>query len=101
MPALPAFLADPQINGLLRLAITGTGVWLTNRGIGDAATYETIAGGVLAAAPYLWSWYQNRPAGIASSAQKIEGVNLHATAAATPAVAQAIADTKAAGYLSR
>lgn len=49
------------IFSMVRHFLTLGAGWLVARGIADAATVETLVGGVMAAIAVGWSWFKNQP----------------------------------------
>lgn len=55
-----SFMTGPVVAGLTRHLMTGFGGWLMASGYADAATTETITGGVVAAVGAIWSYQAKR-----------------------------------------
>lgn len=85
-----------QITGVVRAILAALGGFILAKGWVSAETWSWIVGGVATIIPVVWTFVANRPASIAASAQKIDGVNVQVSGAATPAVAEAVAAAKAA-----
>lgn len=88
-------MTSDQITGIIRAILAALGGFFIGKGMVSAATFDWLSGGVLSIAPILWSLWTNRPAAIAATAQGLTGVNVQTTAAASPAVATAVAAAKA------
>lgn len=83
-----------QIFGILRIIITSVGGFFVGKGAISQGMMDWVAGGVLTLGPAIWSFIAHRPAALAASAQNITGVNVQTTAAAPPAVKEAVANAK-------
>lgn len=83
-----------QITGLLRAILAALGGFILAKGWVSAENWAWITGGMLTVGPAIWTWFANRPASIAASAQALPGVNVTTTPAAGPAVESAVAAAK-------
>lgn len=88
-------MTSDQILGVLRAILAAVGGFILAKGWITTEMWNWIVGGILSLAPVVWSFIANRPASIAASAQKIDGVNVVTSSAASPAVADAVAAAKA------
>jgi hypothetical protein len=86
-----------QILGIVRSILVAIGGFLVGKGYISSDTVNWVVGGVLTLGPAIWSWVSNRPAAIAASAQKIDGVNVQTSANAPADVKKAVADAKSNG----
>ena len=89
-------MTSDQITGILRAILSALGGFVLAKGWVNAENWAWITGGLLTVGPTIWSWFSNRPAAIAASAQALPGVNVQTTASAAPAVQTAVANAKAA-----
>lgn len=87
-------MTSDQITGILRSVLAGLGGFILAKGWVTAEMWTWITGGVVTIGPVIWSWFANRPAAIAASAQNLTGVTVVTSAAASPAVKAAVADAK-------
>jgi len=90
-------MTGDQIQGIIRAVLAAIGGFILAKGWVNAETWAWIVGGLSTVGPIVWTWFSNRPAAIAASAQKIDGVNVQVAPSAAPAVATAVANAKAAG----
>jgi hypothetical protein len=87
-------MSSDQITGILRAILAALGGFILAKGWVSAETWTWLTGGILTVGGALWSLWTNRPAGIASSAQALPGVNVTTSSAASPAVVSAVAAAK-------
>lgn len=87
-------MSADQIGGLIRTLLGVVGGFILAKGWVSAEVWAWLTGGIVTAAPAIWSWVKNRPAAIAASAQALPGVNVTTTSAAGPAVQAAVAAAK-------
>lgn len=85
-----------QITGILRAVLAAIGGFVLAKGWVNSENWAWIVGGVTTIAPVVWTWFSNRPASIAASAQALPGVEVITSPAAGPAVTQAVNAVKAA-----
>lgn len=83
-----------QITGIIRAVLSALGGFVLAKGWVNAETWAWIVGGAATIGPTIWSWFANRPAAIAASAQNIQGVNVQVTGSAPAGVATAVANAK-------
>jgi hypothetical protein len=88
-------MTSDQITGILRAIFSALGGFILAKGWVSAEMWAWITGGILTVGPSIWSWFSNRPAAIAASAQALPGVNVQTTPAAGAAVQTAVANAKA------
>jgi len=87
-------MTSDQVGGIIRAILSAIGGFVLAKGWVNAETWAWIVGGIATIGPTIWSWYTNKPASIAASAQAIQGVNVQVTASAPAGVADAVANAK-------
>jgi hypothetical protein len=87
-------VTSDQITGILRAILAAVGGFILAKGWISAEMWNWIVGGLLTIAPAVWSWFSNRPASIAASAQSISGVTVTTSPAATADVKAAVSAAK-------
>jgi hypothetical protein len=90
-------MTQEQVTGIIRAVAAAAGGFVVAKGWVSGETWAWLVGGAATVGPAVWSWFANRPASIAASAQNIKGVEVSVTSAAPAGVASAVADAKATG----
>ncbi len=88
-------MTSDQLQGILRAVLAAVGGFVLAKGWLPADTWNWIVGGVVVAAPAVWSWFSNRPSTHAALTQAMPGVEVTTSAAAPAAVAAAVSAVKA------
>lgn len=87
-------MTSDQVQGIIRAILAAIGGFILAKGWVNAETWAWIVGGLSTVGPIIWTWVVHRPAAIAASAQRIDGVNVQVSPSASAAVRMAVADAK-------
>lgn len=83
-----------QITGVIRAILAALGGFILAKGWISVEYWNWLVGGVISIIPVIWTLINNRPAAIAATAQKIEGVTVVTSSSAAASVVNSVAAQK-------